>query len=126
MLQHGRRCGARVFEGVKVNEIVFGSLDQISDNNFAKGSPVSGGDRPVSAIWSKEQDGTKGSIGFDYLVDASGRAGLLNRYTKSRTYNKGLKNVASWAYWNNAGIYESGTSRENSPFLEALAGMYLT
>ncbi|KAI4120885.1 MAG: hypothetical protein LQ338_006702 [Usnochroma carphineum] len=120
MLQHAQKSGAKVYEGVKVKQVVFKSPNPTSDDS-AEGSPISSRDRPVSALWSKEQNGTAGTLGFDYIVDASGRAGLLNGYTKSRTYNKGLKNVASWAYWNNAGIYASGTARANSPYFEALS-----
>ncbi|KAL8896115.1 MAG: hypothetical protein Q9207_007869 [Kuettlingeria erythrocarpa] len=122
MLQHARKSGAKVYEGIKVTDVVFRSLLQ-TNGDSEEGSLVASRDRPVSASWSSEQDGTTGTLDFDYLVDASGRAGLLNGYTKNRTYNKGLKNVASWAYWNNTGIYASGTARANSPLFEALIGV---
>lgn len=57
-------------------------------------------------------------------MDASGRVGILNaKYLKNRSYNKALKNVASWAYFTGAGRYGTGTKRENAPFFEALRGM---
>lgn len=32
--------------------------------------------KPVSAQWSCKLDGSSGEIAYDYLVDASGRAGI--------------------------------------------------
>ena len=78
--------------------------------------------RPVSACW-KRKDGATGSIKFDYLVDASGRAGVVStKYYKNRKYNQGLKNVAQWGYWSGNGVYAEGTARHNQPFFEALTG----
>ncbi|KAI0358724.1 FAD/NAD-P-binding domain-containing protein [Trametes cingulata] len=66
--------------------------------------------------------GGKGEITFDYLVDASGRAGLMStKYLKNRKFNASLKNVAVWGYWKNTGMYGKGTTRENAPFFEALS-----
>ena len=81
--------------------------------------------KPVSASWSKK-DGTTGTIKFEYLVDASGRAGLIStKYLKNRRYNQGLKNVASWGYWKGAGQYALGTEKEGQPYFEALEGTYI-
>ncbi|KAH6667870.1 hypothetical protein B0J14DRAFT_567223 [Halenospora varia] len=58
---------------------------------------------------------------FDYIVDASGRAGILHtKYLKNRTYSKGLKNLAHWGYWTGTGSYGLGMERTYSPFFEAL------
>ncbi|KAI0633487.1 hypothetical protein C8Q77DRAFT_791625 [Trametes polyzona] len=66
--------------------------------------------------------GGRGEITFDYLVDASGRAGLMStKYLKNRKFNTSLKNVAVWGYWKNTGMYRKGTDRENAPFFEALS-----
>ena len=79
--------------------------------------------RPVSASWSRK-DGSSGVIEFEYLVDASGRAGLVStKYLKNRKNNQALKNIANWGYWKGAGKYGQGTSREGVPFFEALTGM---
>ena len=81
--------------------------------------------RPTSANW-KRKDGTTGSIKFEYLVDASGRAGVVStKYYKNRKYNQGLKNVAQWGYWSENGQYAEGTERQNEPFFEALTGKWL-
>jgi hypothetical protein len=53
----------------------------------------------VSAAWTRKEDGTSGVIKFDYIVDASGRMGIMStKYLKNRHFNQGLKNVASWGY----------------------------
>ncbi|KDQ24055.1 hypothetical protein PLEOSDRAFT_1079235 [Pleurotus ostreatus PC15] len=107
MLRHASKCGAKVFEETKVTELEF------------EGSEQSG--RPVAALW-KQKSGATGRITFSYLVDASGRNGIMStRYLKNRQFNSLLKNVACWGYWEGTGKYLPGTSRENSPLFEALA-----
>jgi hypothetical protein len=65
-------------------------------------------------------------VKFDYLIDASGRAGLVStKYLKNRRYNQGLKNVASWAYWTGGGTYGVGTHKVGAPYFEALKGKEL-
>lgn len=66
--------------------------------------------------------GGSGEIGFDFLVDATGRAGLMStKYLKNRKFNETLKNVAVWGYWRCTGMYRQGTDRENAPWFEALS-----
>ena len=78
--------------------------------------------RPVSANWSRK-DGSAGTIKFEYLIDASGRNGLLStKYMKNRRINKRLKNIANWTYWKGAKRFNKGEDNENSPFFEALRG----
>ncbi len=86
LLEHAKSQGVKVFEGVKIQDLSFD------------------GDRPRKAIWLQADDPNKGGeISFDYLIDASGRAGLMaTRYLKSRWYNQGFQNVAIWGYWNGA------------------------
>jgi flavin-dependent dehydrogenase len=120
LFRHAGDSGAKIFDGVKVNGIEFVP----SENNGA----VKGDDelpdpgRPVSASWSRK-DGSSGVVTFDYLIDASGRAGMVStKYLKNRRYNQGLKNVASWSYWRGGGTYGVGTYKEGSPYFEALKG----
>lgn len=83
--------------------------------------------RPISAVWNHKTDDTSGVINFQYLVDASGRYGLMStKYLKNRRYNEGqgLKNIAIWGYWENAGTYGVGTNREGWPYFEALQGCF--
>ncbi|KAK0470422.1 putative halogenase [Desarmillaria tabescens] len=105
LLRHAAELGVHVHEGVRVEKI-----------HFSPDEPA----RPVSLAWSKV-DGTQGDVSFNWLVDASGRNGLMStRYLKNRSFNKSLKNVAVWGYWTGAGRYAPGTKRENAPWFEAL------
>ncbi|KAI9061696.1 FAD/NAD(P)-binding domain-containing protein [Trametes sanguinea] len=77
--------------------------------------------RPRSVLYETAFGG-KGEITFDYLVDASGRAGIMStKYLKNRKFNMSLKNVAVWGYWKSTGVYGRGTDRENAPYFEALS-----
>lgn len=87
MLEHAKSQGVKVFEGTEIRSLVFD------------------GDRPRSATWSQVVGGgDTGEISFDYLVDASGRAGVMAmRYLKNRHYHSAFQNVAIWGYWTGAG-----------------------
>lgn len=111
MFKHAGKSGAKIFDGVKVK-----TIDFVPDSE----APDLG--RPVSATWSRK-DGSSGVTKFEYLVDATGRAGLVStKYLKNRKYNQGLKNVASWGYWKGASDYGVGTPAEGQPYFEALGG----
>lgn len=111
IFQHAKVSGAKVFDGVKVNDINF---DDITGH-------------PYAASYTQKATGARGTIGLRYLVDASGRAGLINtKYVKNRTYNAALKNVAHWGYWKGTKPYQEGMQKENSPFFEALKGLITT
>jgi flavin-dependent dehydrogenase len=97
--------GAQVFEETKVTALDFD------------------GTRPISASW-KNKSGEASTIRFDYVIDASGRAGIMStKYLKNRIFNDNLKNVAIWGYWTGHGKYLPGTERENSPLFEAIEGI---
>jgi flavine halogenase len=136
MFRHAEECGAKVFDGVKVTSIQFdesGAATNGHSNGYTNGhtNGHSNGDsaditkgRPISAQW-KAGTGETGTIKFDYVVDASGRAGILStKYLKNRTYSQALKNVANWSYFSGCGVYGKGTDREGVPFFEALRGKY--
>ncbi|KAE8420869.1 hypothetical protein BDV36DRAFT_281104 [Aspergillus pseudocaelatus] len=111
LFRHAAYSGAKAFEGVKVNSVAF--MPSLT-SNASRG-------RPVSASYTRKSDGATGVIGFQYVIDASGRAGILNtKYFKNRKYNQGPRNFAVWAYWKATGKYGKGTQRENSPYFEAL------
>ena len=81
------------------------------------------GERPISAQWTHGPSSQGGIITFDYLIDASGRAGLIStRYLKNRRFNESMKNVAMWAYWRDTDLYASGTTAEGSIYIDALLG----
>ena len=122
MFKHAGKSGARVFDGVKVQGIQFEPLSaEDAANEDGRDAPNPG--RPVSATWARKEDGSSGTIAFDYLVDASGRAGIMStKYLKNRSFNSDLKNVASWGYWSGAIKYGIATPQEGLPFFEALQG----
>src|SRR6266705_1811594 len=87
LLEHAKSQGVKVFEGTEVRSLSFD------------------GDRPRGASWSQVVGGSdRGELSFDYLVDASGRAGVMAmRYLKNRHYHNAFQNVAIWGYWTGAG-----------------------
>lgn len=110
LFKHAKKSGAATFDNVRVNSIVFEK----------DGDPTS---RPIRASYTRKTNGETGEISFQYLVDASGRAGLMSaKYLKNRIYNKSLKNMAWWGYWKGTSPYSPNTPRENAPFFEALRG----
>lgn len=87
MLKHAAKNGATVIDETRVTELHFD------------------GKRPVSASWVS-RDGVEGQISFEYLVDATGRNGIMStKYLKNRHYNKSLNNIACWGYWENTVRY---------------------
>ncbi|KAI1416678.1 FAD/NAD(P)-binding domain-containing protein [Hypoxylon sp. FL1857] len=117
LFKHAGSCGAKIFDSTKVTTIDLESY--VATDATAKFDGLNPG-RPVSAAW-KRKDGSSGVISFDYVVDASGRHGILStQYLKNRKFNEGLKNVANWGYWKDAGVYGPGTYKEGSPYFEAL------
>ena len=121
IFRHAEKSGAHTFDGTKVNEIQF---EPYEDKDFPADPKLANQGRPVSATWSRK-DGSSGKISFDYIIDASGRAGLIStKYLKNRSLNEGLKNIANWTYWKGAAAYGDGTERQSSPFFEALSGTH--
>jgi flavin-dependent dehydrogenase len=91
LLEHARSQGVAVYEGIQVRELSFE------------------GERPRLATWEQVVDGhAVGEVSFDYLIDASGRAGLIAlRYRKNRHYHEAFQNVALWGYWSGAATLPS-------------------
>ncbi|KAJ3757384.1 hypothetical protein EV360DRAFT_84057 [Lentinula raphanica] len=121
LLNHARSCGASVFEQTKATAVNFEC-----DN----GSEIK---KPVSVNWAltppnlgqpsikDSSDAVQGTTSFKYLIDTSGRAGLMStKYLNNRHFNQALKNIATWGYWRNVGSYGVGTPREGAPYFEAL------
>jgi flavin-dependent dehydrogenase len=88
LLEHAKSQGVTVREGVEVKRLIFD------------------GDRPRSAVWSpagRNSGNQEHEIGFDFLIDASGRAGVMTtRHLHARRHNKSFKNIAVWGYWKGA------------------------
>ncbi|TFK50411.1 FAD/NAD-binding domain-containing protein [Heliocybe sulcata] len=107
MLRNASRQGVKVFEETRVGSILF------QDGNTAS--------RPIAATWANKT-GQSGTIHFDWLVDASGRAGLMStKYLNNRQFREGLRNIAVWGYWRNVKINQAGTKRSNAPWFEAMS-----
>ncbi len=86
LLEHAKSQGVKVYEGTAIRSLSFD------------------GDRPRSATWSQGVDGKTGEIRFDYLIDASGRAGIMStHYLKNRHFHEAFQNIALWGYWQDAG-----------------------
>jgi flavin-dependent dehydrogenase len=107
MLNHAASQGVAVFQETRVESITFD------------------GTRPVSADWKNKQ-GQSGTIAFDWLIDASGRQGLIStKYLKNRIYREGLRNVAVYGYWTDVKIVDpEGGRRHNCPWFEAMNGPF--
>ncbi|KAH7926941.1 FAD/NAD(P)-binding domain-containing protein [Leucogyrophana mollusca] len=106
LLDHARSCGVHVFEQTRVKCLQFSTSEP---------------SRPLAAEWARSATDERGVTTFDYLVDATGRSGLmLTAYLKNRHFNASLKNIALWGYWRDVGTYGVGTAREGAPWFEAL------
>jgi len=86
LLEHAKSQGVNVMEGVEVKRLKFD------------------GDRPRAAVWaSTDRSDEEKEIEFDFLVDASGRSGLMTtRHLRNRRFHESFKNVAVWGYWSGA------------------------
>jgi flavin-dependent dehydrogenase len=92
LLQHSRENEVDVQEGITVKKINF-----------------NGEGRAVSADWERSDRSERGTIAFEYVLDASGRAGLLaTKHHDSRRMHDVFKNVALWGYWKNAKTLDRG------------------
>ncbi|KAL4960462.1 NAD(P)/FAD-dependent oxidoreductase [Aspergillus stella-maris] len=114
LFRHAEANGATVFDGVRMPSLEFAPAKQGQNQNKALGR------RPISACWSRKKDKTvtTGTISFEYLVDASERAGLLsNKYMETRIQNQRLQSMALWGYQRGAGTYGPNPG---DPFSEAL------
>lgn len=115
IFKHAAKSGAQTFDQTKVESIQFEPTEAWNNDLPNPG-------RPVSAKWSRK-DGSSGIIKFDDIIDASGRIGIVStKHWKNRRYNQGLKNIATWGYFQGTGSYGVGTNREGQPFFEALNG----
>nr|ACL80143.1 halogenase [Catenuloplanes nepalensis JCM 9536] len=90
LLTHAAKQGATVIEGAEVKRVLFD------------------GDRAVGAEWAEPRTGERRTGTFDFVVDASGRAGLIPaRHFKHRRTNETFKNVAIWGYWDGGSLLPS-------------------
>lgn len=90
LLDHSRTLGVDVHEGVAVRQVEFD------------------GDRPVAARWENTDGSAEGRIAFDYVIDASGRGGVLSRHFGLRRFHDVFKNIAAWSYWRGGKTLDRG------------------
>lgn len=85
LLGHARDSGVSVRTGVSVTSVDFD------------------GERP-RAVHCRPKDGAEHFVDdFDFLVDASGRNGVLSsRHFRDRRSLQNLRNIAMWSYWTGA------------------------
>ncbi|KAF7759719.1 hypothetical protein Agabi119p4_11414 [Agaricus bisporus var. burnettii] len=125
ILNRARELGVRIFENHRVTEIKF-SQSITKANNVKAAPPASDtqlgieGQVPVSAKWKNVSNGKTGQISFDWVIDASGRNGVMSRALGLRKYNQSLKNVAYWGYWKGTQEYRHADCQVQPPFFEAL------
>jgi len=82
LLGHAAEAGAHVHENVAVREVRFD------------------GDTPVELVLEHTGDKRRGTLRFDYLLDASGLHGILaTKYLKNREHQEYFANVAIGRYW---------------------------
>ncbi|PFH53774.1 hypothetical protein AMATHDRAFT_1004 [Amanita thiersii Skay4041] len=133
LLNHARSCGANVYERTKVGSIAFSAVDPTKpvSVSWTHTPPPTPPSPPSSPLHSPIKSCTRlgddtilpvtGITTFDYLIDATGRRGIMStQYLKNRYFNVSLKNIAVWGYWTDVGLYGVGTSREGAPWFEAL------
>lgn len=114
-MKHARECGASVYERTRVNSIQFSDDSRPTSVSWTQTIPLGSNSKSLTSI--------TGTTSFSYLIDASGRAGVLSTsYLKNRHFNAALKNIALWGYWRDVGKYGVGTPREGAPWFEALTG----
>ena len=135
LLNHARSCGADVYEQTKVTGITFSPDDPTVPISASwvhtpspspmspPASPAQPLDGNASSCSDQKYAPIEGTTTFGYLIDASGRAGIMSTtYLKNRHFNSSLKNIAVWGYWNDVGTYGVGTPRQGAPWFEALTG----
>ncbi|KXN84848.1 Tryptophan 2-halogenase, partial [Leucoagaricus sp. SymC.cos] len=123
ILDRARELGAQVFEGHRVTELQFAKAATKANATATQaqsGTLDPAQDIPVSATWKNVATGQTGTINFDYVIDASGRNGLISRALGLRKYNQSLKNVAYWGYWVGTNEYRHPSCTVQPPFFEAL------
>ncbi|MGW5381967.1 NAD(P)/FAD-dependent oxidoreductase [Nocardia sp. NPDC003963] len=88
LLDNAADQGAEVIEQATVKRVVF------DDEG-----------RPSAAEWVRAGDDTVRTIEFDFLVDASGRAGILAKHFNMRRMHDGFRNIGIWSYWTGARLH---------------------
>ena len=112
LLNHARSCGVQVYERTKVKTVSFSDTDPTRPVSVSwthtpppvppspPSTPLHSPSRPCLELADESGTLISGATTFSYLVDASGRTGIMStRYLKNRHFNASLRNVAVWGYW---------------------------
>ena len=83
MLENAREHGVKVFEGVRVIEVLWE------------------GERAVG-VRVMDEDGTVGEVRSDVVIDASGQSSMIMSRLNLREWDPVLKKAALWTYWEGA------------------------
>lgn len=87
LLEHARENGVQVSTGVTVKSVSFT------------------GKRPASVRCAPDDGEPYDIDDFDYLIDATGRAGLLSaQHLNTRRSEPALRNIAIWGYWQDTAV----------------------
>jgi flavin-dependent dehydrogenase len=82
LLDNARDQGVEVIQGATVKKVLFEGL------------------RPTGVEWSAKGTTRTNTATGDFIVDASGRAGVVStRHNKDRRPHEIFRNVAVWGYW---------------------------
>ncbi|MEU3168903.1 NAD(P)/FAD-dependent oxidoreductase [Streptosporangium sp. NPDC006930] len=93
LLNNAVKQGATVVQGAAVKKVLFD------------------GDRAVGAEWVDPVSGESRTGAYDFIVDASGRAGLIpSQHFKHRRPTETFKNVAIWGYWQGGSLLPGSPS----------------
>lgn len=92
LLEHAAELGVQVHQLTSAREVKFER------------------ERAVAVTWDHNGPSSgSGRLEFDYLIDASGRAGVLAMKTfRNRRYHATFQNVGIWAYWADAPTLPDG------------------
>jgi flavin-dependent dehydrogenase len=111
LLEHARSQGVNVFECTGVQSLEF-EADLPRRAKWARYAPpadTNGNGKGLGHNHAPSQILEEGEIAFDYLIDASGRAGIMSgKYLNNRKYHKIFQNVAIWGYWKGADRLATG------------------
>ncbi|HLY98531.1 MAG TPA: NAD(P)/FAD-dependent oxidoreductase [Candidatus Angelobacter sp.] len=94
LLRNAEEQGARVIENAAVKRVIFE------------------GDRAVAVEWVRRgQESQLNTTRFDYIIDASGRTGVLGQqHFKMRNQHAIFQNIAIWGYWQGAKLLPQSPS----------------
>ena len=102
LLRNATKQGVKVIEGAKVDKVIFEA------------------GRAVAAEWRQNDNDTVLTTRFRFVIDASGRDGVLSRRTfRNRREHEIFQNIAVWGYWTGAKLLpdtpEGGINVVSSP-----------